>query len=91
MGAAIRTVGKYFTRLDVQFKPKRYTSRVYEAIPQAKEAGTKNARGVPLLRAMLRSRSTRYRFGPIQASPALCPCEPRRPPALKQVAVSSLA
>ena len=70
----------------------------YEVAPQAKDAatyGTKiymasvccsDARLVhaPLLRATPRSRPSPHRFGPVQASPALCPCDPRRLPGVKQ-------
>ena len=37
-----------------------------------------------LLRATRRSRPSHHRLGPTQASSALCLCEPRRPPGVKQ-------
>ena len=34
--------------------------------------------------AMLRSRRTHQQLGPLHSSPVLCPCEPDRPPGVKQ-------
>ena len=82
----------------VELKPKRPLFLAHGVTLQAEAAATYGAKRhtaspccsavrlvhATLVRATPRSRPSRDRFAPVQASPALCPCETRRPPRVNQ-------
>ena len=61
-----------------------YRARIHTAFPLLFAVRFVHA---TLVRATPRWRRSPHRSGPVQASPALYPCEPRRPPGVKQAVI----